>query len=122
MALAIDKEDRPETALLLGEAITSGARGVEPNPNGARAQTLGGTAATRVLGHGAPTAQTRVDAAHTAAHQPDGCPLASQAARAPPGRLSPADVRLRSRRAVTGTRRSARAALEPRAGSSPSSP
>jgi serine/threonine-protein kinase len=60
MALALDKEDRPETALLLGEAITSGARGVEPNPNGARAQTLGGTAATRVLGHGAPTAQTRV--------------------------------------------------------------
>jgi len=61
MALALDKEDRPETALLLAEAITSGARGVAPNPNGARTQTLGGTAATRVLsGQGAPTAQTRV--------------------------------------------------------------
>ncbi|HUA06423.1 MAG TPA: protein kinase [Solirubrobacteraceae bacterium] len=59
LALSLDKEDRPETALLLAEAITSGARGVEPNPNGAR--TLGGTAATRVLsGQGAPTAQTRV--------------------------------------------------------------
>jgi eukaryotic-like serine/threonine-protein kinase len=60
-ALALDKEERPETALLLAEAITSGARGVEPNPNGARTRTLGGTAATRVLsGQGAPTAQTRV--------------------------------------------------------------
>ncbi len=61
MALALDQEDRPDTALLLGEAITSGARGVEPSPNGARARSAGGTAATRVLsGQGSPTAQTRV--------------------------------------------------------------
>jgi serine/threonine-protein kinase len=61
LALALDKEERPETALLLGEAISSGARGVEPNPNGSRTRTLGGTAATHVLsGRGAPTAQTRV--------------------------------------------------------------
>ena len=49
LALALDQEERPETALLLAEAITSGARGVEPSPNGARTRTLGGTAATRVL-------------------------------------------------------------------------
>jgi len=61
MALALDKEERPETALLLAEAITSGAQGVEPNPNGSRTRTLGPTASTRVLsGQGAPTAQTRV--------------------------------------------------------------
>ena len=60
MALALDQEERPETALLLAEEITRGARGVEPNPNGARTPSLGGTAATRVLGQGAPTAQTRV--------------------------------------------------------------
>ncbi len=61
MALALDQEDRPDTALLLGEAITSGARGVEPSPNGARSRSARGTAATRVLsGHGSPTAQTRV--------------------------------------------------------------
>ncbi|MBV8218683.1 MAG: protein kinase, partial [Solirubrobacterales bacterium] len=55
MALALDKEERPETALLLAEAITAGARGVEPRSNGAS------TASTRVLtGQGPPTAQTRV--------------------------------------------------------------
>jgi eukaryotic-like serine/threonine-protein kinase len=60
LALALDKEDRPESAALLAEAITNGARGVEPAPT-ARTQSLGGTAATRVLsGRGAPTAQTRV--------------------------------------------------------------
>ena len=38
-----------------------GARGVEPQSNGARTRNLGGTAATRVLsGRRAPTAQTRV--------------------------------------------------------------
>ena len=60
MALGLDKEDRPGTALLLAEAVTSGARGIEPHSNGARTQALGGTSATRVLGQGAPTAQTRV--------------------------------------------------------------
>jgi eukaryotic-like serine/threonine-protein kinase len=61
MALALDQEDRPETAMVLAEAIASGARGIEPQPNGARTRNLGGTAATRVLsGYSAPTAQTRV--------------------------------------------------------------
>ena len=60
-ALALDQEDRPETAQLFGDAITSGARGVGPSPNGARARSGGGTAATRVLsGQGPPTAPTRV--------------------------------------------------------------
>jgi serine/threonine-protein kinase len=61
MALALDQEDRPETAMLLAEAIAAGARGVEPSPNGSRGRQAGGTAATRVLpGYGTPTAQTRV--------------------------------------------------------------
>jgi eukaryotic-like serine/threonine-protein kinase len=60
LALSLDQEDRPANAALLAEAIANGARGVEPAPT-ARTQSLGGTAATRVLsGHGAPTAQTRV--------------------------------------------------------------
>ncbi len=60
LALALDQEERPETALLFAEAITGGARGVEPSPNGARTRSAGGTAATRVLsGQGPPTAQTR---------------------------------------------------------------
>ncbi len=59
-ALALDQDDRPETAQLFAEAITRGARGDEPSPNGARTRSAG-TAATRVLsGHGTPTAQTRV--------------------------------------------------------------
>ena len=61
VALALDQEDRPDTAQLFAEAIASGARGVEPSPNGARTRRQGGTAATRVLsGRGSPTAQTRV--------------------------------------------------------------
>ena len=62
LALALDQEDRPETALLFAEAIAAGARGVEPSRNGSgTTRNPGGTAATRVLsGHGSPTAQTRV--------------------------------------------------------------
>jgi eukaryotic-like serine/threonine-protein kinase len=62
MALALDQEDRPETAVLLAEAIAQGARGIEPLRAGsATTRNLGSTAATRVLpGHGAPTAETRV--------------------------------------------------------------
>ncbi|MGN6869460.1 MAG: protein kinase domain-containing protein [Solirubrobacteraceae bacterium] len=60
LALALDQEDRPANAALLAEAITAGARGIEPAPT-ARTRNLEGTAATRVLsGPGAPTAQTRV--------------------------------------------------------------
>jgi serine/threonine-protein kinase len=67
MALALDQEDRPATAMLLAEAIANGARGVEPLPDAARTRALGGTASTRVLsGRGAPTAQTEV-ASRTAA-------------------------------------------------------
>ena len=59
-ALALDKEDRPETAMLLAEEISAGARGVEPKSNGARTRNLGGTGTTRVLSGQPPTAQTRV--------------------------------------------------------------
>ena len=62
MALALDQEDRPETAMILAEAIAQGARGVEPLRDKARtAGNPGSTAATRVLsGRGSPTAETRV--------------------------------------------------------------
>src|SRR5581483_11826041 len=60
LALSLDQEDRPANASLLAEAISAGARGIEPAPT-ARTRNLGGTASTRVLtGRGAPTAQTRV--------------------------------------------------------------
>jgi eukaryotic-like serine/threonine-protein kinase len=61
-ALALDQEDRPETAMLFAEAIAAGARGAEPLRTGARTRNLGGNSATtRVLsGRGAPTAETRV--------------------------------------------------------------
>jgi eukaryotic-like serine/threonine-protein kinase len=60
-ALALDQEDRPETAMLLGEAIAAGARGAEPLRTAARTRNLGNSATTRVLsGRGAPTAETRV--------------------------------------------------------------
>jgi eukaryotic-like serine/threonine-protein kinase len=62
MALSLDQEDRPETAMLLAEALTRGARGIEPSrSNGAGSRRPGETAATRVLsGQRPPTAQTRV--------------------------------------------------------------
>ncbi len=60
LALSLDQEDRPANASLLADAISNGARGVDPAPT-ARTRNMGGTAATRVLsGRGAPTAQTRV--------------------------------------------------------------
>jgi serine/threonine-protein kinase len=60
LALSLDQEDRPANASLLADAISNGARGIEPAPT-ARTRNMGGTAATRVLsGRGAPTAQTRV--------------------------------------------------------------
>ncbi len=114
MALALDKEDRPETALLLGEAITSGARGVGPNPNGARAQTLGGTAATRVLGHGAPTAQTRVTPRtppptnRTAAHSRPRQLEPRRAAYPPPMSAYGPDERYRDQAQRSGGSRTAR--------------
>jgi eukaryotic-like serine/threonine-protein kinase len=61
MALALDQDERPDTAQLFAEAIAAGARGVEPSPNGSRGRNLGGSATTRVLsGQGTPTAPTRV--------------------------------------------------------------
>jgi serine/threonine protein kinase len=61
LALALDQEERPANAMLLAEAISGGARGIEPAAYDARTRALGGTAATRVLsGSPAPTAQTRV--------------------------------------------------------------
>jgi eukaryotic-like serine/threonine-protein kinase len=60
-ALALDQEDRPDTAMLLAEAIAAGARGAEPLRTAARTRNLGSSATTRVLsGRGAPTAETRV--------------------------------------------------------------
>jgi len=60
-ALSLDQEDRPETAMLLGEAIAAGARGAEPIRSGARTRNLGSSATTRVLsGRGTPTAETHV--------------------------------------------------------------
>ena len=61
MALSLDKEDRPETAMLLAEEISAGARGVEPQSNGARTRNVGGTGTTRVLSGRPPTAQTRAE-------------------------------------------------------------
>ncbi len=60
-ALALDQEDRPDTAMVLAEAIAAGARGAEPLRTAARTRNLGSSATTRVLsGRGAPTAETRV--------------------------------------------------------------
>jgi serine/threonine protein kinase len=60
LALSLDQEDRPANASLLADAISNGARGIDPAPTG-RTRNMGGTAATRVLsGRGEPTAQTRV--------------------------------------------------------------
>jgi eukaryotic-like serine/threonine-protein kinase len=62
LALSLDKEERPANAMLLAEAVANGARGIEPAGYETQTQTrrMGGTAATRVLSGGAPTAQTRV--------------------------------------------------------------
>ena len=61
LALALDPEERPATAMLLAEAIANGARGIEPTGYETRTRAMGGTAATRVLsGSPAPTAQTSV--------------------------------------------------------------
>jgi eukaryotic-like serine/threonine-protein kinase len=60
LALALDKEERPATAMLLAEAIANGARGIEPAGYETQTRRMGGTAATRVLSGGVPTAQTRV--------------------------------------------------------------
>jgi len=70
MALALDQEERPASAAQFAETIANGARGIEPLPDGARARSLGNTAATRVIsGRGAPTGQTRVAAAPATAAQ-----------------------------------------------------
>jgi eukaryotic-like serine/threonine-protein kinase len=60
LALALDKEERPANAMLLAEAVANGARGIEPAGYEAQTRRMGGTAATRVLSGGGPTAQTRV--------------------------------------------------------------
>jgi len=60
LALSLDQEERPANAMLFAEAITNGARGIEPAGYEARTNRLGGTSATRVLSGGAPTAQTQV--------------------------------------------------------------
>jgi serine/threonine-protein kinase len=74
-ALALDQEERPETAMVLAEEIASGARGAEPLRSGAR--TRGGTATTRVLSRREPTAQTRV-APRTATNRTNSGPRPRQ--------------------------------------------
>jgi eukaryotic-like serine/threonine-protein kinase len=59
LALALDQEERPANAMLLAEAVANGARGIEPAGLETRTRRLGGTAATRVLSGGVPTAETR---------------------------------------------------------------
>jgi eukaryotic-like serine/threonine-protein kinase len=60
LALALDQEERPANAMLLAEDVANGARGIEPAGFDTGTRRLGGTAATRVLSGGAPTAETRV--------------------------------------------------------------
>jgi serine/threonine-protein kinase len=63
LALAIEKEARPQDALSFGEVLRGGARGIEPAP----APATAGTGATRVLGHREdPTSATRVGGPRTA--------------------------------------------------------
>ena len=89
LALAIDQEDRPDTALLFAEAIAAGARGVEPSRNGSgTTRNPGGTAATRVLsGHAIAHGTDPGGAALGPRHRPDRGPAAAgQTARSPPAR------------------------------------
>ncbi|HTX11343.1 MAG TPA: protein kinase [Solirubrobacteraceae bacterium] len=70
LALALDQEERPANAMLLAEAVANGARGIEPAGYETQTRRMGGTAATRVLSGGVPTAQTRV-APRTGAKSPN---------------------------------------------------
>jgi serine/threonine protein kinase len=112
MALSIDKESRPATALLLAEALNDGARGVAPVGSTSPTAHLGTAAATRVItgreqASEPPTAATRV-----AARAPltDAGPVR----RATPARATPP-------RATTdpAARRATRASAEPRRGAEP---
>ena len=62
MALAIDKEARPDDGMMFADALQNGLRGRSPLSDGAQTAHLGTRAATRVLPDRspAPTAATRV--------------------------------------------------------------
>ena len=109
MALSLDKEDRPETAMLLAEEISAGARGVEPQSNGARTRNRRWHRDhPRAVGASSHRPDPR-RAPHRRADEPDGRPRApAPPARTAPSRLSPADGRLRTRR--LGPSRAGRAA------------
>jgi serine/threonine-protein kinase len=61
MALEIDQESRPADALVLAEAIQSGAQGIEPVDSSAPTAHLGTSAVTRVLPSPSTTAATHLN-------------------------------------------------------------
>ncbi len=103
MALALDQEDRPETAMLLAEAIAAGARGVEPSPNGSRGRRCRrdrrDPRAVRPRSADGPDPR---GAPQGAGSEPDrrAQPQADPADRGPPAGVSAADGRLRPGRGL----------------------
>jgi serine/threonine protein kinase len=81
MALAIDQEARPASAMLLAEALRNGSHGISPLDEDSPTAHLGTSASTRVLtGRDAPTAATRIEPR----------PRPERASRAVPARVAPA--------------------------------
>ncbi|HZU40444.1 MAG TPA: protein kinase [Solirubrobacteraceae bacterium] len=119
MALAIDQEDRPPTAIALADAMRAGANGINPYRTGAtrpaaRPPAAADTGQTRIGGavpvpaarreNGAPTAATRFAApapATAAARAPDSRRPARrlEPVPAPARRAGPAPAGARARRA-----------------------
>jgi hypothetical protein len=106
LALALDQQERPANASLLGEAIANGARGIEPAETGRTRNLAAGTAATRVLSGRPPTAQTQV-APRTRAGAPTGRNEPARARQLEPrrpaypptmGGYGPADTRVAAER------------------------
>ncbi|MFZ0380607.1 MAG: protein kinase [Solirubrobacteraceae bacterium] len=93
LALALDKEERPANAMLLAEAIANGARGIEPAGYETQTRRMGGTAATRVLSGGVPTAQTRVAPSPGAPARARQLEPRRAAYPPPAGDVGPADAR-----------------------------
>jgi serine/threonine protein kinase len=91
LALAIDQRDRPENAIIFGEALVKGARGISPFDGDAPTAHLGTGAATRVL-------TNRDD--QTAATQVAGAkrPRATRTAQSRPEPARPAAQRPRQSR------------------------
>jgi serine/threonine-protein kinase len=86
-AIAIEPEDRPGDALVFGEVLRDGSRGVAPAPGPVGAST--GTSATRVIsGRDDPTGATRIAGPQTARTTRQPAPSAPPAT-APVRRLQP---------------------------------